>query len=242
MNLAIDIGNTWVKVAVIEDRQVVDTFRSEEITPDYLEWTVFGVYPHIRNGILVSTRGDHPEIREYLENKLSTFTYFTHDTPVPIENLYGTPETLGLDRLAASVGANAAYPEDNVLIFDLGTAITIDFVTDKGEYKGGNISPGAGVRFRALNQFTSRLPLRALPEEPGFMGASSADAIENGVANGIIYEIEGYINRFSKEFSNLRIIFTGGDGDYFARRINHPVFVTSNLVVYGLNKILEYNV
>ena len=67
-------------------------------------------------------------------------------TPVPIVNKYRTPKTLGVDRLAAAVAAAWLQPGRNVLIIDIGTCITYDFVNAKGEYKGGNISPGPTIR------------------------------------------------------------------------------------------------
>ena len=242
MNLAIDIGNTLAKAAVVENGQVDDLFKTEHLTPEYVSRYIFGSYPDIVNGILVSTRGKEEELQAFLRRNLRYFLVFDHRTPVPVVNRYGTPETLGCDRLAAAVGANALLPESNVLIVDFGTAITIDVVTAAGEFIGGNISPGASLRFRALHEFTGRLPLRKLTENTEFLGRTSFSAIEGGVVNGIVYEIEGYIAGMAKRFDNYRIVFTGGDGNFFAKRFKNPIFATCDLVVYGLNKILEYNV
>ncbi len=165
-------------------------------------------------------------------------------TPVPIKNLYGTPETLGMDRLAAAVGASVMFPSQAVLIVDFGTAITFDIVTAEGEYLGGNISPGAKSRLRALHDYTSgTLPMCELPEEEAvFPAKNTKDAIRSGVVKGIVAEVKEYIKEVRERFGeDVKIIFTGGDAEYFAKRVKFPIFVASELVLYGLNAILEYN-
>lgn len=241
MNLAIDIGNTLAKMAVIEAGQVVDTFKFEGVG-DREVASVLESYPGVEAAVLVSSRGDVAGIEAFLRERAGRYLRFDHTVPVPLKNLYRTPGTLGCDRLAAAVGANALYPESNVLIVDFGTAITVDMVSAAGEFLGGNISPGAASRFRALHEYTCSLPLRALrPGETELLGRDTFSAIESGVIDGIVYEIEGYIGRLSARYPDLRIIFTGGDGNFFAKRVKNPIFATYDLVVYGLNRILEYN-
>ncbi len=239
MNLTIDIGNTLAKMAVLQDGRVVDTFRSERLSVPGLEM-VLAAYPAIDAAIMISAFPAEP-IKAWLEKQMARFIDFTHATPVPLKNLYKTPQTLGPDRLAAAVGAAATYPGENILVVDFGSAITIDRVTAAGEYLGGNISPGAGMRFKALHQFTAALPLGKLQDETESFGTSSLSAVESGVINGIVYEVEGYIARFTEEYGGLKIIFTGGDGNFFAKRFKNPIFATYDLVAYGLDRILQYN-
>jgi type III pantothenate kinase len=139
------------------------------------------------------------------------------------------------------VGAAALHPGTAALVVDFGTAITIDLVSADGEFLGGNISPGAAMRFSALHEYTGKLPLLALTDTVEPLGRSTTEAIEAGVINGILYEIEGYIARISKKIANLHIIFTGGDGIFFAKRVNYPIFASADLVLYGLNRVLEHN-
>lgn len=240
MNLTIDIGNTLTKMAVIENGQVVDTFKVENIRASDIA-TIFESYPAVKAAIMVSSKGQNTEIEDFVKSKVGKFINFDHTVKVPIKNLYKTPETLGSDRLAAAVGAMTLYPEHNTLIVDFGTAITIDMVSDHGEFLGGNISAGASTRFRALHQYTTKLPMCALSEQTELLGGTSNEAIESGVILGIVYEIEGYIRDLSKKYSDLRIIFTGGDGNFFAKRFKNPIFATYDLVAYGLNRILEYD-
>ncbi len=209
--------------------------------------------------IVVSTRGVVPEIEDEVWRRARLFVRFEYTTPVPLKNLYGTPATLGLDRLAGAVGAHVLYPGRTMLVVDFGTAITYDIVTAEGEFLGGDISPGAGSRFRALHEFTEALPLcslpprQASPDTPPFQGGEllrgmnnfpardTRTAIENGVVMGIVAEVERYIAVAGEKFPGAGVIFTGGDADYFAGRVKFPIFAVSDLVLRGLNAILEYN-
>lgn len=240
MNLTIDIGNTHIKAAVFENGLIVETFKSK--TPDaaFVD-SVFEAYPGIDRAILTSVCAGVGEIEGVLKKRVKSYLRFDSTVPIPVRNLYRTPATLGPDRLAAAVGANAVYPDCNVMIVDFGTAITIDLVTHEGEFIGGNISPGVDMRFRALHDYTSHLPLVPASGETTMLGSSSEEAIRNGVLNGVLYEIEGYIARLDNKYDDLKIIFTGGDGKYFAKRLKNTIFATYDLVVHGLNRIMEYN-
>ena len=242
MNLTIDIGNTCTKLTVIENGQVVDFFRTDTLSEMNIE-QLLDNFPAITGAILISAQqGETIEaIEALLRRRVQHFIHFGHGVAVPIRNGYATPETLGPDRLAAAVGAATLYPNSDVLIVDFGTAITCDLVSAEGEFLGGNISPGATLRFRALHQFTHRLPQCELIDREIFMGRDTVSAIEGGVVNGIVYEVEGYIRDLEKRYPSLRIIFTGGDRNFFAKRVKKTIFATYDLVAYGLNRILEYN-
>lgn len=240
MNLAIDIGNSITKMAIVANGQIVDSIRTESADVVFFN-SLFEQYPEIDAAIIVSTRDNDRQVVEIVKSKVKQFIYLDKNVKVPIKNCYKSPETLGHDRLAGAVAAHAVYPKSNILIIDFGTAITFDFVNAEGEFEGGTISPGVALRFRALNEFTSRLPLCELPEATEIIGKTTTEAIQYGVINGIIAEVESYITTLKSKYPDIRIVFTGGNGDYFAKRINHPIFATRDLVVYGLNRILEYN-
>jgi len=178
---------------------------------------------------------------EFLRNNVPFLIDLSHTTPLPFKNLYHNPEWLGKDRIAAAAGAYAAYPDTHVLIIDMGTAITLDILTSKGEYIGGNISPGLMMRFRALHAFTSHLPMLEKDEFSADPGTDTRSAIVSGVQKGILYEIKGYIEHFSLLYPDLKAILTGGDADFFADKLKKPIFVVPNLVLSGLNFILDYN-
>jgi type III pantothenate kinase len=159
---------------------------------------------------------------------------------LPFINEYETPETLGPDRLASVAGAMLHYPGEEVLIIDAGTAITYDFLSGD-HYKGGNISPGLTMRFRALHKFTHKLPLETVSGDFTFPGRNTTDALRAGVITGVVYEINEYIRTFKKDHNKLKVILTGGDSEFLKDRIRYRAGHMPDLVLDGLNYILEYN-
>jgi type III pantothenate kinase len=182
------------------------------------------------------------EIIDYLGNLYETCIELDHSTPIPLENSYRTPETLGYDRIAAAVGAYTIYPGKNVLVIDAGTAITYDIVTSEGTFVGGNISPGLDIRFKSLNKYTNRLPQLERPgEKPGLLGSSTSEAIQSGIVNGLLFEVDGFIEAFKGKYAKLQVVLTGGDAKYFEGKLKSSIFVDLNLNLIGLNRILEHN-
>ncbi len=241
MNLIVDIGNSRVKIAVMKLSNVVwssvcDSFTSDDVTSLLLKYK-------ITQAIVCSTRGEEATqaVAQMLREVIKRVVVFDRSTPIPIKNSYSTPETLGRDRLAAAVGARILSKADNQLIIDMGTAITIDLVTAEGGFEGGVISPGVGMRFRALHEFTASLPKCAPTERVVEIARSTTDAIEQGVMRGVEYELRGYIDRIEKKYDKIDIIFTGGDAKYFDKQIKNAIFAPSELIFVGLNRILEYN-
>ncbi len=240
MNLVIDIGNSSIKVAIFSGSEILFRENLPEISPEYIS-TIVRNFPDVHNSILSSVRKKDPVLLEYLHKSFRFSIELSEKTPVPVKNLYGSPATLGCDRLAAVVGANTIFPETSVLFIDIGSAVTIDFISHKGEFRGGNISPGMMMRYRALNEFTANLPLEFPNDKQEFMGSDTPGAIVSGVQNGIILELEGYIRRFSEKEQGLMVIFTGGDATFFAEKICFRVVTDQNLILKGLNRILEFN-
>lgn len=241
MNLIIDIGNTFAKTAVMDGGEIVFKNVAQELSCPAIR-ELLHAYPATDRAILSTTRNPNEQTEEYLRRHVGQFMRFVPGTPVPLVNLYGTPETLGADRMAAAVGAWEIAPGRELLIVDLGSAITIDRVSVAGEYLGGNISPGMAMRFEALHRLTDRLPLCTAPSEPTVLtGNSTRQAIESGVVLGIVHEIEGYIDRLRLKNGDLTVFFAGRDANFFADKVKKPIFVAYDLVIKGLNRILEYN-
>ena len=241
-NLLIDIGNSSAKIAIAApgDTTVAVMYTEQDLSAERLE-RILAENPGIDAAILCTTRNRDAAVEELLAEKTSRVMILDGNTPIPLKNLYRTPETLGPDRIAAAAGAAALAPGKPLLVVDLGSAITIDTVTPTGEYLGGNISPGMAMRFNALHQATDKLPLCSAPQEPGRIGDDTLHAVQNGVVLGILYEIEGYIARAEQHFGETEIFFTGRDAFYFADKLKKPIFATCDLVLGGLNRILEHN-
>ena len=209
--MVVDIGNTLVKLAVFDRGEIVFQRCVERLHPSMLE-ELFAAWP-VRRAVVASTRGEVDEVADLLRPRVEYLLEFSSQTPVPIGNAYLTPETLGRDRL----------------------------VTADATFRGGCISPGMKTRFRALHDYTAKLPLCAATESEELAGLNTRQAIELGVMNGITFEIEGYAARMRSRIEDLCVIFTGGDANFFVKRIKNTIFANCNLVFCGLNRILEYN-
>jgi type III pantothenate kinase len=240
MNLVIDIGNSFTKLSLFENNKEVKQHR-------LFGFSLSGVQEFAKNlkidkCILSATGHISEEDTSMLQQEYSRLLIFNHKVKMPFRWHYETPETIGLDRLAAMAGVYSLYPGQNVMVIDAGTAITFDFINQENEYLGGNISPGMQMRFKALNHYTEKLPLIEPTETQTLLGVNTKMALSNGVINGILFEIEGVIASMEENYTNLTVLLTGGDAQFFDNKLKKTIFVLQNLVSIGLNTILNYNV
>lgn len=239
MNLAIDVGNTVIKLGIFDSGilKLKKIFPVEELfkTLDAIEET----YPHIDHRIAASVGklSEEQKVRLNRENFIS----LTSRTPVPFKNKYGSPETLGVDRMALVAASVKHFPNQNSLIIDVGTCITYDFINSKNEYLGGGISPGILMRYKAVNFYTSNLPLLEPQPVESFIGDTTITSLHSGILLGARNEIEGFIASYQQEFSNLTVILTGGDAHFLRDSLKNDIFANPNFLLEGLNHILEYN-
>jgi type III pantothenate kinase len=240
LNLIIEQGNTAVKVAVFEQGNIVVSFVYKDFGQTEL-LPLLEQYP-LDKGIMSSVADVDKVLIDSLNDRLPYFIFLDENVRLPITIQYQRPETLGKDRIAAAVGANYLRPGTDVLVIDAGTAITYEIVEASGVYNGGNISPGMKMRFRALNQFTKKLPFVEEQDLVPVWGGSTETAILAGVVNGIVYEMDGYIDEMKEKHPDIFVFLTGGHSCYFERRLKNAIFADINLVLIGLNRILEYNV
>ena len=235
--LVIDFGNTLQKLAVFEGKQM-----SSRVTFQGLEEAGLKNYLKEKgpfNAIILSSVASHsPEIHKILASN-ALLVILDEKTLLPIANLYETPETLGNDRLAAAVGANALFRGKNVLSIDAGTCITYDFLTKNGEYLGGGISPGIRMRFRAMNAFTGRLPMVEPEDFESLIGTNTRDSLLSGVINGVCEEIKGTIGLYMKQYGEITTVITGGDHEFLHNKLKINIFAVPDLVLLGLNEILD---
>lgn len=239
MNLVIDIGNTRAKAALFSDGLLLAVQRWPEVKIEFIrEWLT---NQKVKRIILSSVGAEPPAGLESWLKEQGDYLRFGHATKTPVANAYKTPETLGLDRLAAVVGAFGRYPGQNCLVIDAGTCITFDFLKAPGIYLGGNISPGLSMRLEAMHRQTARLPLAVLEQPAEMIGTSTETALQNGAIFGAVFETEGYIRHWEQTWGNINILLTGGDAPLLAKNLKKQIFVHQNLVLEGLNKILDYN-
>lgn len=240
INLVIDIGNTRTKIALFNQGELqiilpLTSFNTIALRQFLKDHT------NIDRAIVSSVKKNQKALLSVLKKSIPFVIELDHNTLLPIENCYETPETLGKDRIAAAVGANKLFPDQNILVIDAGTAITYDFVNNKNQYTGGFITPGLNMRFRALNHFTDKLPLLK-PEMPeNYDGKNTNYSIRGGIQYGLKGEINQMIQYFNDLYGNLTIVLTGGDATYFERLLNNHNFVAPEITVLGLNTLLEFN-
>jgi type III pantothenate kinase len=237
-NLAVDIGNTAIKYALFENEVLAFTGQAaaeEELLAD-------SRLAGPDNLILASVRAQPSSLLKRMPVKGKALA-LTFETPVPVTNRYETPQTLGADRLAAVIGASFLFPGVDCLVIDAGTCITTDFVDQDKNYLGGSISPGLEMKFRALHTFTQRLPLiQGTAETVPLAGRNTASAIRSGVLNGTVAELNGIIGAYRAQSPQLAVVLCGGDAAFFETNLKAPIFVVPELVLVGLNRILNYNV
>ena len=240
MNLIIDVGNTLVKLAVF-DKEALQ-FKKTFTKSDFLDTLsiVSKQFLKIENAIISSV--SHITKAQLLAlKKLYPLLVLDYKMKLPFVNLYETPSTLGVDRIALVSAAALQYPTKNVLIIDSGSCITYDFLDDKNQYLGGAISPGLEMRYNALNQFTARLPFLEIKRPKYLIGNSTNSSIHAGVVNGASHEIEGFIASYRLHYDDLTIILTGGNAHFLRDSLKSDIFANSNFLMEGLNFILENN-
>ncbi len=238
VNIAVDYGNSSTKVGVFKNSELLITTILEKADRFQIEKFINKYSP---DGIILSSVIGNDEF-DWIDKCAKKTIKLNHHTALPFINQYKSPKTIGKDRVGAVAGAQSLFENENILVIDAGTAITFDFLSSDHHYLGGNIAPGLEMRFKALNKFTHQLPLVDKGEFGEFPGQNTREAISAGVINGMIFEIEGYIRICTEKWGDIQTIITGGDSDFFVKKLKKPIFVNQNLVLLGLNRILEHNV
>lgn len=240
MNLIIDVGNTFVKLAVFQEytlkkKTVVSLDAFEESFEKILK-----SFPELQKCIISSVGKLEKQHKDLVMSSLNTLI-LNADIKLPFNNLYKTPKTLGVDRIALVAASVQQFPNKNCLIIDAGTCITYDFINKKNDYLGGAISPGIRLRYITLHNLTANLPLLETEQPKNITGNDTSSAIHSGVVNGILKEIDGVVADYQDKYSDLTVILTGGDANFLSKQLKSSIFANSNFLLEGLNFILEHN-
>ncbi|BAO76137.1 type III pantothenate kinase [Winogradskyella sp. PG-2] len=240
MNLIVDVGNTYVKFAIYIKAELIykTSFKLSELKKEYK--LLKKDFPKLKSAIISSVGRLSNKQIEVIGDDLKVVE-LNSKTKVPFNNLYKTPKTLGVDRVALVSASVDQFPDENVLIIDAGTCITYDFITDKNDYLGGAISPGIRLRYKTLNNLTANLPLLDTNQPKTIIGDSTESSIHSGVVFGVIKEIDGVIDQYLQEYPDLTVILTGGDAKFLSNQLKNSIFANSNFLLEGLNFILDYN-
>jgi type III pantothenate kinase len=240
MNLIIDVGNTNVKFAIYENADLVykTSFELSEFKQHYVG--LKKEFSQLTAAIISSVGRLSKKQKELIYNDLDVLE-LSYKTKLPFKNLYKTPKTLGVDRIALVSASVKDFPHSNVLIIDTGTCITYDFITEENKYLGGAISPGIRLRYISLNNLTANLPLLETNQPKSIIGDSTEASIHSGVVYGVVKEIDGVIEQYVEQYPDLTVILTGGDANFLSNQLKNSIFANSNFLLEGLNYILDYN-
>ena len=241
MNLIIDVGNTYAKIAVYSKKKLLVKKVEPHHNVSKTTEALLNKHKSINKGI-ISSVGRLSKLDVKFISKRVELVELNHKTKLPFKNSYKTPKTLGVDRIALVSASVEQFPNNNVLIIDAGTCITYDFITKKNEYLGGAISPGIRIRYSALNNLTANLPLLETKSPKKLIGASTSESIHSGIINGVLNEIDGVIDDYSENYEDLTVILTGGDTKFLSKRLKSSIFANSNFLLEGLNYLLEFNI
>ena len=232
--LAIDAGNTSIKIGVFVNNELSNVFR----------FTIENLNP-----FLISQSYDFAVITSVLSqsdtktitDQLSLYFLVDSNTPTPIINKYQTQNTLGTDRLCNAVGMSSLLNSSVGVCIDIGTCIKFDVIQSKYEYLGGSISPGIDLRYKSLNDYTGNLPLLSNKTNTNLVGEDTNMSIQSGVLNGIDAEINGFMSKYSEQFNDLTFFVTGGDASFFDLHSKNDIFANENLTLLGLFEIYRHN-
>ena len=240
MLLAIDVGNTQIKLAVFEQNNI-KIQKIVSLSSWKIEVQNILDFNDLIDNIVVSSVG-HLDENEFKNiTSKAKLNFITANSKFPFINSYTTPNTLGADRMVLAAGATLLFPNQNRLVIDAGTCVTYDFVDSDNVYHGGAISPGIKLRYESLHNYTAKLPLLS-PEYPDeIIGNSTLQSIHSGIINGIIFEIDGFISSIMDNNDNFIIILTGGDAEFLAKRLKNTIFANPNFLLESLNQTFQYN-
>ena len=240
MNLIIDVGNSFVKLAIFKDSEIIHKVVVE-LDNVICEIKVLKKEYALIKRAIVSSVGRLKKKDIIAMSKYFDLMVLDSETNLPFKNLYKTPKTLGVDRIALVCGSIRQFSDKNVLIVDAGTCVTYDFINSDNEYLGGGISPGIRVRYKSLNNLTANLPLLESEMPKDFIGNSTEASIHSGVIYGILNEIDGIIESYKLKYSDLTVILTGGDAKFLSKQLKSSIFANPNFLLEGLNFILQFN-
>ena len=270
VRFVVDEGNSLVKIAAYRGDEWLFFEQTERIPDDFFQSSGLfhfvrndetgnkGIAGQVRNdgsnrnddipakaeekpkAIFISTRKKEAQSYEQL-SRFFDVKIFDHHTPVPVNNLYETPGTLGVDRLAAVVGAAALFEKSDILVIDAGTCITYDFVDAKKNYHGGGIMPGLQMKLQALHNFTGNLPLVSLGTAEKLCGRNTEEAILAGAINVTLLGLDALIAGFKQQYAGLKTVLCGGNTKIVQNSLKNDTFAEPKLVLYGLKQILDFN-
>jgi type III pantothenate kinase len=239
VSLCLDFGNTNWKGALFQGDRMAEKFMLQQSNIHEEITRILNLYSPTK--VILSSVVNHEKSIENLIAKQATlYVLNSNDFRLPFLNAYGSPETLGHDRLALVAALSKFYPGEDSLVISVGSCVTYNFLAKNNAFRGGAISPGLEMRLRSLNEFTDKLPLISREGHVSLLGYDTETSLRSGVVMGIASEIDGMIERYESQYGRINAVLTGGDGAFFESRLKSKIFADSNFLFKGLYAILEF--
>jgi type III pantothenate kinase len=236
--LCLDFGNTRLKAGVFKNGSFIEEVSFENDSLETISSVVQKYKPN--KTILASVINHDTEIESYLSTK-TRFHKLNSSSKLNFTIAVGKTETIGNDRLALMAAACSEFPGKNNLIIGIGTCITYNFINTESQFLGGSISPGMEMRFKALHDYTAKLPLVGSDRNLPLIGYDTKTNLQSGVIFGIVNEINGFIEKYNEKYGNFNAVLTGGDAPYFASQLKSRIFADINFLYKGLYTLSELN-
>lgn len=228
----VDIGNTSVKMAIFRNRRL-EAFSQVSHEEWKEAWPVFSEQWEITKKVFsnVSDENWNPDQSwmEFLspraEGKIGKYQYGNN---------------LGRDRVAAMLGGVGCVDSTHFLVVDLGSCVTYNWVNGSN-FNGLAISPGRAMRWRAMHDYTSRLPLLSWSANPDFPLFSTEQNLWLGGHQSWIVEVLGMVDFFKSKYSIEEVLFTGSDAVYLKDFLTEKMQIIAHLNLVGMNNWLYEN-
>ena len=232
----VDIGNTAIKVALFNEFELIETASITDFDADGVRMLVDCDYVYIGS---TASQIKTEEIILKLQKKTIIRGFSSEKLRVNYSQY--AFETLGADRIANAEQAFVNFKGLPVLVVDAGTCITYEVVCNK-TFQSFGISPGFGMRLKAMHTFTGRLPEVQLTDanfnELKENMSDTKSSMLQSVALGTVAEVNDRINIFTKQFSNGKVVLTGGDAERLKKHIKISTFADPYWTLKGYNEIL----
>ncbi len=241
--IVIDAGNSRMVFARFEGERIVAT-AGLDVGPVLERQALFALLEDFDifedDGIVVSSVNLRVNalLRRELANRRHLF--ISPETEFGITNCYGDKDSLGLDRLVNASAACHFYGAGSrpVVVADLGTATTIDYITGQGDFLGGVIAPGIRSSYEGLLLRAPHLPEVALDPPLKLIGRQTADCLKSGLISGHAAMIRGLSSRMGKEMGTEPLLLvTGGFCPLMEGELGMSAVIDPDLTLKGLMHI-----